>query len=727
MLLVLSGHLQLGIFVPIPGSNKLILRVYLLPGACINVPGDCTLRPYVALNCMTEHYPSQSESKTGFLHLSVRLVLLAVFLVSLSCQAAFAQEHGFKFGEITYRDLNMKVYEPDTSASAVVLNEFGDAYVDTYDGTRLVFDYHVRIKILKQDGVSNQANITIPTYRQDNSTEEVRNIKASSFNLENSAIKETKLELKSIFTSKLNDNWEEKRFAIPNVRVGSIIEFQYTIRSPFFFNFHNWEFQSDIPKIYSEYWATIPANFKYNISIRGYLKLDKDEGEVLKDCFTSGSAKADCGRYKWAIKNIPAFREESYMTARSNFLCVVRFELSEIRYFDGKVDKFTKEWKDAEQELRLSNRFGIQLKRGKSIVDDHVELLVAGESDPLVKAQKIYDFIKGWYQWDKNYSKYSELGIKEAFDKRKGNVGDINLSLIAALRYGGINAEPVLLSTRNNGLPTDVHPVLSDFNYVIAKVDLDGKTYLLDATDDFMPFGVIPQRCLNGKGRVLGEKESYWYDLLASEKSRFVTMMNAKLDLDGSIKGTLNTSFFGYDAIDERMKIARAGSIEAYVKEFISSHQGIEVIAFKVENADDLNKPLIRNLEVQITNGDNIDADQFLFNPFVTGRMEENKFKSPDRLYPVDFAAPVDQSFILTLEYPESFGPVDLPKTVALSLPNSGGRYIFDVKTFGNKLTMNSKLSINRAVFTANEYHYIRELFANMVSIQQNDFYFRKK
>jgi hypothetical protein len=204
-------------------------------------------------------------------------------------------------------------------------------------------------------------------------------------------------------------------------------------------------------------------------------------------------------------------------------------------------------------------------------------------------------------------------------------------------------------------------------------------------------------------------------------------MMNAKLDLDGSIKGTLNTSFFGYDAIDERMKIAAAGGIEAYVKEFGAKHQGVEVTSFKVENADDLSKPLIRNLEVQITNGENIDSDQFLFNPFVTGRMEENKLKSPDRLYPVDFATPMDQSFILTLEFPDTFGPVDLPKTVALSLPNAGGRYIYDVKTFGNKLTMNSKLLVNRAVFTANEYHYLRELFASMVSVQQNDFYFRKK
>ena len=112
--------------------------------------------------------------------------------------------------------------------------------------------------------------------------------------------------------------------------------------------------------------------------------------------------------------------------------------------------------------------------------------LVSAETDSLKKAQQIFDFIKNWYTWNDYFDKYSDLGIKKAFDSKTGNVGDINLSLVAALNHAGFVAEPVILSTRDNGLPIEVHPVMSNFNYVIGKVKINNTTYLLDATDPFL-------------------------------------------------------------------------------------------------------------------------------------------------------------------------------------------------------------------------------------------------
>jgi hypothetical protein len=106
---------------------------------------------------------------------------------------------------------------------------------------------------------------------------------------------------------------------------------------------------------------------------------------------------------------------------------------------------------------------------------------------------------------------YSESGIKKAFDNKTGNVGDINLSLIAALKYANLDVEPMMLSTRDNGLVTEIYPVITEFDYVVAKLNIGDKVYLLDATDQYYPFGLVPVRCLNGKGRVMGNKESYWY------------------------------------------------------------------------------------------------------------------------------------------------------------------------------------------------------------------------
>ncbi|HEY9045438.1 MAG TPA: hypothetical protein VIN08_06060 [Ohtaekwangia sp.] len=650
------------------------------------------------------------------------LCLLVVVVIS-----ATAQDHGFPFGQVTYRELDITGYEKDTSAVAVVLNEFGEAYIDNGNYHNLLFEYHTKIKILKRQGIE-KGTIEIPLYKGESKIELIRSIKASSFNYENGSMKETKLDSKNIFKENFNKRWDVAKFAIPNVRVGSVIDVMYVIESPFIFNFRNWEFQDDIPKMKSEYWASIPGNFVFNISLKGYLKLSKNENEVVRDCFSPGGGNvANCARFKWGMENIPAFKEEEYMTAKSNLLSMINFELSEVNYFDGRTDKITKEWKDVEEELRKDDKFGVQLKRGKDIVDEHVTLLVAGETDPLNKAKKVYDFIKSWYRWDDVYGMMSEFGIKKAFDKQSGNVGDINLSLVAALKYAGLNVEPVILSTRDNGFPTELHPVLSDFNYVVAKLNVNDKVYLLDATDDFLPFGLIAKQCLNGKGRVLGEKESYWYELKPGEKSKQITMISLKLGDDGVFTGTIQASFTGYEALAKRKEIYRAGSEQGFITELSKKMTDLEIKNYKIENAEELSKPLVLKLDIEMSGYGNMNASNLLFSPFIIGKWQQNPFKSAERLYPVDFGVSPDESLILNLEYPGNYEVIELPQKVGLALPNSGGRYLYEVQNVGNRLTLNSSLQISRTFFSSEEYHFIKELFNRVIATQQADLIFRKK
>jgi hypothetical protein len=286
---------------------------------------------------------------------------------------------------------------------------------------------------LKPDGL-DEANFKIYLRKSKGSTEKLLWVKASTFTMVNGSAEETKFDGKSIFTKDINKFWDEKAFTLPKVQVGSVIEVMYSLESPYIFNFHTWEFQSDLPKIRSEYWATIPGNYIYNMTLKGFLKLESNESDVVSDCFSPGGGRrADCARYKFKMKDIPAFIEEEYMTTSNNFLSAVNFELSEVKYFDGRVDKKTKEWKDVDEELRRDAKFGVQLKRGKDIVDSQIELVILGDSDPLSKAKKIYNFIKNWYQWNELNGMESEFGIKKAFDERKGNFGDKKHSIIAAL------------------------------------------------------------------------------------------------------------------------------------------------------------------------------------------------------------------------------------------------------------------------------------------------------
>ena len=652
---------------------------------------------------------------------------LTLLICLLPLIAPAQDKIGFPFGKTTYRDLEAKAFPADTSANAYVISEYGEAYIDYDDPNQLIFKYHTRIKLLTQQS-ADKANVEMVLYKGGDREEIISRVYASSFNLEQNRIVETKLDNKSVFTEKNKKYYNVAKFAIPNAKAGSIIEYQYEIKSPYRQNFRPWEFQDDIPKLQSEYHTTIPANYNYNITLRGYLSLTNHESSIAKECLRSGSGgTADCAVNHYLMKDIPAFKEEEFMTSKMNYLSAIRFELSEIKAFDGQVFKYTKEWKDADAELRTSSDFGIQLKRGKDVVDGSIDATILGETDPLQKAKKIHEFVKFHYVWNGFYGDRSDLGIKKAFDEKKGNVGDINLTLIAALRYAGLEVDPVLIGTRSVSRPVEIHPVLTDFNYVIAKLDLNGKTYLLDAVDDFLPFGSIPISCYNGIGRVIDSDGSYWMDIKPTDRDRTVTLINLKLGEDGTMKGTINEMRYGYSAMTKRKELSEYQDEKSYLEKRKASNHFLNITSYERLAQEDLTKPLTEKFGIEFEAFDPQTAASFLFNPFLSGRESSNPFKSDKRTYPVDFAVPVEKSVTIVIELPETFEVASMPDKVGLALPNAGGRYVFGAQVVGNTLSISNNLGVSRTLFGPEEYPYLKEIYSKMLQAQNADIIFQKK
>jgi transglutaminase-like putative cysteine protease len=654
----------------------------------------------------------------------MRFVL--VFTLFVLTKSVFSQDNGFKYGQISVEQLLATGYSRDSSASAIVLREFGEAYVSSGDGMGLIFQHHYLIKILKTEGL-DKANISIPLFKGSTKSQQLLSIKASAYNIQDNKIQETQLSTKNIFTEKTNKDFEEKKFTIPNVRVGTIIEVEYTVDDPFFYyNFHTWEFQSDIPKVSSEYWATIPGNYIYNITWRGFLKFTKQESSLVKDCYNPGAHKADCGRYIFAMENIPAFKEEAYMTAKSNFISAVYFELSEVRHFDGRVDKVTKEWKDADTEIRTDPNIGGQLKRGKDIIQK-IEPELKAITDPLEKAKRIYSFVNTWFLWNEYMGRWSADGIKKAFEKKTGSVGDINLALIAAMRAAELNVEAALVSTRQNGVPTELHPVITDFNYVVAKVNIGDRSYLVDATDPYLPFGMLPFHCLNGKARIFPEKApSYWYDIVPTEKFKEVSIMNLTLKPDGRLTGTLEYAYYGYDAYNKRTDLASFSNQEDYLADLKKKMKLVTVNSFEITGLDIYEPKVVHKFDVEIEALDQL-GDGFLLNPFFLDKMQTNPFKLSERLYPVNFGTSQEYTTIVNLTYPENFSLVEKPEKNALAIPAGGGKFLFEITDNGTKATMTYSLVLAKPVYTSVEYRYLKELFNRVVQVQNSDWLFKKK
>lgn len=659
-----------------------------------------------------------------------RKLPLLFFLFLFSLTALAQMENGFEAGKVSIAELTMNSYPQDAAANAVILEEFGESWIDNGGDHHLQHYYHVKIKILNSKGF-DKANFDIPLYHDGSSRESVSRIEATTYNLDvaRGQVVSSKLDPKKIFTENKSKYLDAVKFTLPNIKEGSVLEVRYLLASPFIFKFRSWEFQSDIPKMATEYWARIPGNYIYNITLRGFHKLDKNESVLVKECFTpGGGAKADCSLNKYAMREVPAFVEEDHMTAKSNFLSAINFELSEIHYFDGRKDKVTKEWKDVDQELRNHAEFGSQLRRGKDLFKDNLNRTLAGETDSLKKATQIYDYLKNWYTWNGYFGKYSDLGIKKAFDSKTGNVADINLTLVAALNYAGFQADPVILSTRDNGAPVELHPVMSDFNYVIAKVSVQGKTYLLDATEPFLSFGTLPVRCLNGKGRVMSSRgPSYWLELTPMAKYKQVSLLSLSLQPDGSFKGKVSQASEGYEALQERKKITSFNNHDEYIESLDNKWNKIKILQYDIANLNELGKMLNQSFDVEIEGFDNINKEKLYLNPFFIGEWSKNPFTSPERLYPVDLGAPIHDQVSLTLEYPANFEVSNLPAPLVVSLPGNGGRYMFSVQNMGNRILMTSILTLNKAIYTSGEYPYLKELLNKVAQSYQTSLVFQKK
>lgn len=644
---------------------------------------------------------------------------ISTFLFVFSATAVIAQVMDKRWGDVTLADLDMKTYPKDSTASAVYLNEVANAFVSDESNEGIVFEHYFKLKILRKEGF-DFGNFAIRLHKQDHDAERFSDLTLTTYNLEGTEIKATQLDRKNIFTENSNQYTDYVKFTAPDIREGTVIECKYRTVSPFFRRFHPWVFQADIPKIHSEYWTTIPGNYQYNVTLRGFLKLTKYESNVVKNCFVGRDS--ECTRNHYVMDNVPAFIEEEDMTARKNFESAIYFELGQVTLFNGRTEKYTVEWSDVDKQFANSADFGDQIKKAKSIYAGQAASWKL-EKDTLARAMAAYNFIKYYFTTDKVYSSSAVDGVKKSYENKKGSFADINLSLLGALQAAGVNASPVILSTRWNGSPTEIHPVVSDFNYVLASFTVANKRYFLDATDDFYPFGLISMEALNGKGRLM-EKTSLWVDLKPAMKQR--TAISAELALsETGFDGTIKTNYQGYDAVEHRKDFHGAGDQEKYLDQ-LQSKWKFDISDYQIRREDSVDLPLEEIMKIkkelpQETPG------TIYFNPFIVRRWSENPFKSTNRSYPVDFGAPLEDVYILNLTIPADYEVEESPVPTSLALPKAGGKLFFNVAELGNKITITFNVSLNKPVYPADEYPSLREFFARLIQSQQSQIVLKKK
>ncbi len=622
---------------------------------------------------------------------------------------------------ITRPDITIKTFDKDSTANAVVIYEYGNSYVDKWSFA-LLTEIKQKIKILKREGF-DKSIVSVLLYNNGSKKEKIKDISGITYNLENGEITQTKLQQNEIFEEIYNENYTLIKFTLPNIKEGSVITYNYTIESPYLYKYRGWEFQSDIPKLYSEYNTSIPGNYEYNIKLVGFKKFEVNEQSLVKNCIEVGNgSSANCINTTYAMKDIPAFIDEDYMTTRSNYLSRIEYELKTIRHFDGRVDHITKTWKTVDSELKNDKNLGRELSNKTGLKDVFINNKVP--DNDLEKAQAIYKYVQTNYTWNKDYNIFKDVSVKDLIKEKSGNVSEINILLHNLLLEHDIQVYPVLLSTRNNGFPTKLYPVISDFNYLINQIIIDEKTYFLDATDNFLAFGELPFHCLNEYGRLMDFKDgSYWVDIVPEKYSNIQYRFDLSLNDNEILNGNIEVISTGYHALPLKRRYYE--NPESYLKFYKESYPSIQFIDNKVNSEDKTNYDFKEQLEVEI--GTEVIGDKIYLNPFLFESFKENPLKLQERTYPIDFGFKDAYLYAFKIRIDDAYEVLEVPKDFSHALPNNKGTLLLNTTVEENSILIYHKINFNASIYEMEYYPYLKQFFSQIVDIQKNSLIVLKK
>nr|WP_319397866.1 DUF3857 domain-containing protein [uncultured Carboxylicivirga sp.] len=634
---------------------------------------------------------------------------IVIFLLILSTQI-FAQNKRPEFGHLSPNDLKLKECSFEKEAPAVVIFDYGDSrFLHASDGGFYIqFKRHTRIKIFNEGGY-DQAEIIIPLHLSDTRREKATNIKGYTYNWVEGGLQQTPLDISQIYEEKVSEYLYQKKFAMPQVKDSSIIEFTYTIESPFHVHFRDWEFQNDIPTIYSQYTAAMIPFYSYRYRLQGTSKTDlfKSYEKQSSDRSFAGIKFHDM-IYEFGLNNVPSFMDESYITSRNDYVIKIDFQLVEITHPTGYKQRFMDTWPKLANDLLEYEDFGKYIKKATKWAEKNASQYAAMPEDERLNA--IINMVKSTYKWNYYNGKYAQKDFKEFQKSLTGNIANINLLTLGILKANNIDAEPVIISTRKHGKVTNDFPYSDFFNYVLTVVKINNQYLLIDATDPFCPNQLIPSKCINGIGFIVKKDNEAWVNIETSSPSLEKTTLKYAINPEElTIQGKCEKQSTGYIAMNQRSDFySSADNFKNKYKE-IGINEDDDIV---VSNLMDENKPF--KFSFNFNQKIDVIEDQIILHPFAHFPIKSNPFKQNKRTLPIDIVNKKAYQYNAIIEIPEGYKIDVLPQNKIYNKSDLQLSFMAQ-QTDKNKLQIFASYKFNQSTYPASKYEDLKE-FMNKVT-----------
>lgn len=656
-------------------------------------------------------------------------VILLLAVLPFSSVAGQDIKFNPKFEAVSEEEVKMTSYPRDTSAAAVIIYKELTRTVFVSPG----FEFYLkninryRFKVLKESA-KDIGDFEI-IYRTDGEmSEKIHDIKVTTFNWENGKVVKTKMGKEFIFDQKYSDHAKRISFSAQNVKVGSVIEVTFERLNKHYWDIGDITFQGSIPVNCVEAKVRYPEWLVFNAMSRG-LKLYSSNQSYETDRLTLGTGKyADYNslQYNYRAVNLPALKAEDNVYCISQFYSAVSYELAALR-LPGQVPKTVAyQWSDVDKRIMESDIFS-ELNSSCKFKDE-VDPIKNSDKSFKEKVVAIRNLVAGKVKWNKTIRlvpKSASSVLKES----SGSNADINALTGSALKYAGFTVTPVAVKLRTSGELQDFHISLDAFDTFVLKVASDkGEVLMLDAAFPTGYVNIFPYPYLVPKARQIVKDQSIrpWIDLTSLTKNQTSYNVQAKLDEDGLLSGT--------------MKIEATGEESMYLKEFYNSYDEKEkfyaaleknnsytIVDLTVQNMDEYTPDC--SMTVGIESQMQTTEDRIYLKPVIETLHSEGRYKSETRSVPVDFPYRETTVYNLVVEIPEGYEIEQMPSnsSAGSTKVDSKADIVYKKSEDGRKIEVSYIYVLNDMYADPRDYQDFRRYWMQLAKLENETIVLKKK
>ncbi|RYG01980.1 MAG: DUF3857 domain-containing protein, partial [Chitinophagaceae bacterium] len=573
------------------------------------------------------------------------------------------------------------------------------------------YEVHVRMKILSEKGFSH-ADVMIP-YTSYKNEESVRGLVAQTYNFDasgNATI--TKVEKNVIYDKKIDTRISRQVFTFPEVKAGSILEYKYSIRGAWL---QDWYFQENIPVMLSRYSLEFPVDLEIYSEQFGQYKVE-----------TKTSLKGNSNIHVHTARQLPGFRDEPFITVDDDYLQRLHSTITAFTV-DGIRKNYLPNWPQVINALMEDEDFGIQLNKNIPRTAD-LDATLKTLKAPYDKMRAIHAYVRKNMEWNGLASIWALDGVKSAWKDKKGTSGEINLILINLLQDAGLNAHPLLVSTRANGRVSTNMPDWRKFNKVLAHVKIDDHVYVLDGTEKFTSSRLVPIDVMYSEALVIGKTkgDTWGWEVIWDPAQTFnhMTTFKAVLNESGVINGEATVTSTDYSRV-ERMPILKQGKEKFVSHYFQANNPNINIENVDIENEDNDSLPLVQ--KVKFSHPVNESGNYRYFSVNIFSGLEKNPFMKEERFSDVFFGANQRYNILGEIELPKGYAFDELPKNVRMIMPDTSITISRMTSTKGNKAWLRISLDFKKPIYAPDEYPYFMEFYKKLFAILNEQYVIRKE